>query len=202
MIPGSYYHIYNHANGRENLFIELRNYDFFLEKISIHILPFIKLHAFCLLPNHFHLLISIREINELKLLESVKTFQKLSEEKLQPLVEKKISKAFSNLFSSYAQSFNKVYSRKGSLFMPNMKSELIKDEPGICNVVHYIHANPVHHGFVKKVDDWRYSSYNAYLSKSVTKLSKEIILDIFGGIDYFIKCHQQTIQLKCSWDFD
>ena len=77
MVPGSYYHIYNHANGRENLFIEERNYCFFLERISIYILPFINLHAYCLLPNHFHLLISIKEIEEIKLLESIKTFQKL-----------------------------------------------------------------------------------------------------------------------------
>jgi len=121
MVPGSYYHIYNHANGRENLFIEVKNYNFFIERISIYILPFLNLHAYCLLPNHFHLLISIKEIDEIKLLESFKTFQKLTDEKFQPLLEKRVSKSFFNLFSSYAQSFNKVYARKGSLFMPNMK---------------------------------------------------------------------------------
>jgi putative transposase len=200
MVPGSYYHIYNHANGRENLFIEERNYHFFLEKISIHTLPFINLHAYCLLPNHFHLMISIKEIEEIKLLESFKTFQKLANDKLQPVIEKKIGKSFSNLFSSYAQSFNRVYQRKGSLFVPNMKSDLIKDEPGICKVVHYIHANPVHHGFVKEISEWKFSSYKAYLSQSVSKLSKEVVLDIFGGKEYFIKYHQQTIELKCKWD--
>jgi putative transposase len=200
MIPGSFYHIYNHANGKENLFDELKNYGFFLEKISVHILPFVNLHAYCLLPNHFHLLIAIKEIDEIKLLESFKTFQKLPDEKLQPLVEKKISKSFANLFSSYAQSFNKVYNRKGSLFMPNMKSELIEDEKGICNVIHYIHSNPVHHGFVKEINLWRYSSYNAYLSQSPTRLSKGRVLDIFGGLEHFIQCHLQPIQLKCKWD--
>jgi putative transposase len=200
MIPGCYYHIYNHANGSENLFIEERNYYFFLEKISIHTLPFINLHAYCLLPNHFHLLISVKEIEEIKHLESFKTFQMLAGENFQPLVEKKISKSFSNLFSSYAQFFNKVYDRKGSLFMPNMKSDLIKDEPGICKVIHYIHANPVHHGFVKDMSEWKFSSYNTYLSQSATKLSKDVILDIFGSKGYFIKYHQQPIELKWKWD--
>ncbi len=200
MIPGSYYHIYNHANGSENLFIEERNYHFFIEKISIHTLPFINLHAFCLLPNHFHLVITIKEFEEIKLLESFKTFQKLANDKLQPLVEKKISKSFSNLFSSYAQSFNKVYQRKGSLFMPNMKSVLIPDEAGTCKAVHYTHANPVHHGFVKDMQEWKFSSYNAYLSKSPTKLLKGVILEIFGGKGYFIEYHQQPIELKLKWD--
>lgn len=104
MTPGSFYHVYNHANGKENLFTEAKNYGFFLERISIYILPFVNLHAYCLLPNHFHLLISIKEIEEVKLLESFKPFQKLPEGKLQPLIEKKISKSFANLFSSYTQS--------------------------------------------------------------------------------------------------
>ncbi|MDQ2862986.1 MAG: transposase [Bacteroidota bacterium] len=200
MIPGSFYHVYNHANGKENLFDELKNYSFFLEKISVHILSFVNLHAYCLLPNHFHLLVSIKEIDEIKLLESFKTFQKLPNEKLQPLIEKKISKSFANLFSSYTQSFNKVYNRKGSLFMPNMKSEFIGDETGICNVIHYIHANPVHHGFVKEMRLWKYSSYNTYLSQLTTRLSKNIILDIFGGFEHFIQCHRQPVDLKCKWD--
>lgn len=200
MIPGSYYHIYNHANGNENLFLEERNYFFFLDKISIHILPVANLHAYCLLPNHFHLLISIKEINEIKLLESFTAFQKLPDEKLQPVIEKKISKFFSNLFSSYTQSLNKVYNRMGSLFIPNMKSDLIEDENGLCKVVHYIHANPVHHGFVKEMGNWKFSSYNSYLLQAATKLSKKEILDVFGSKEYFIKYHQQPIELKCKWD--
>jgi len=44
------------------------------------------------------------------------------------------------------------------------------------------------------------SSYNAYLSKSPTKLLKGVILEIFGGKEYFIKYHQQPIELKLKWD--
>jgi REP element-mobilizing transposase RayT len=200
MIPGEFYHTYNHANGRENLFNETKNYYFFLGKISLYILPFIRLHAYCLLPNHFHLLISIKQIEELKLLEIFRTFQKLTEEKLQPLIEKKISKVFSNLFSSYTQSYNKVYERKGSLFVPNMKSILIEDESSICKVTYYIHTNPVHHRFVKKMSDWKFSSYKSYLSEAETKLSKNEILNLFGSKEYFIKYHKQPVEPKYKWD--
>jgi len=57
----------------------------------------------------------------------------------------------------------------------------------------------VHHGFVKDISEWKFSSYNAYLSQSATKLSKEAILDIFGTKEYFIKYHQQPIELKWKW---
>ncbi len=69
--------------------------------------------------------------------------------------------------------------------MPNMKSEWIEDEKGICNVAHYVHSNPVHHGFVKNLSSWRFSSYNAYLSQSATRVSKDIILNIFGSLENF-----------------
>ena len=153
MTPGNYYHLYNHANGKENLFEETKNYYFFLNKVSLHILPFVKLHAYCLLPNHFHFLIYVKEFEEIKLLKQFKLFQKLPEEELQLLMEKKISKSFSNLFSSYAQSFNVMYGRKGSLFIPNMKTVIVEENNSICKVVHYIHTNPVHHGFVKTLNE-------------------------------------------------
>ena len=84
--------------------------------------------------------------------------------------------------------------------MPNMKSNIIEDETGICKVTHYVHANPVHHGFVAKLSDWKYSSYNTYLSNTSTKISRQIIVDIFGGKEYFTKYHQQPVALKYKWD--
>lgn len=200
MYPGNYYHVYNHANGKENLFPEQKNYLFFLEKVSLHILTFVKLHAYCLLPNHFHLLIYVREFEELKLLQQFSLIENKPEEELQLLMEKNISKSFSNLFSSYAQSYNKIYKRKGSLFMPNMKANIIEDNSSICKVTHYVHTNPVHHGFVKKPEDWKFSSYNSYLSDLTTKLSKKEIFEIFGSRNHFIEYHKQPVELKLNWD--
>jgi REP element-mobilizing transposase RayT len=200
MTPGNFYHVFNHANGAENLFKETKNYYFFLNKVSEHILPFVKLHAYCLLPNHFHFVIYAREFQEIKSLPLFKLYQNLSEEEFQLLIEKKISKSFSNLFSSYAQSFNKTYQRKGSLFMPNMKCNIIEDNNSICKVIHYVHTNPLHHGFVKRPEEWKFSSYNSYLSDLVTKLSKKEVIDIFGSKEYFLEYHRQPVELKIAWD--
>jgi REP element-mobilizing transposase RayT len=62
--PGFYYHIYNHANGSENLFLNEDNYNFFLKKYSSYIRPVADTFAYCLMPNHIHVLVRIKEINE------------------------------------------------------------------------------------------------------------------------------------------
>ena len=65
------YHIYNYANGNENLFREQKNYEYFLEKYKQHINPIAETIAWCLMPNHFHLLVKIKTEEEI-----VSTFPK------------------------------------------------------------------------------------------------------------------------------
>ncbi|MGB4776434.1 MAG: hypothetical protein WBP45_14755, partial [Daejeonella sp.] len=80
LLPSLYYHIYNHANGQDNLFLTPENYRFFLQQYTKHIYPVAHTLAYCLLPNHFHLLIRIR--NEevlLKAFPKFKTLEKLIE---------------------------------------------------------------------------------------------------------------------------
>ena len=206
MLPGATYHIFNHANGWENLFGEFENYAFFLRRLYCHVLPVAHLYAYCLMPNHFHLLVRIREEDELSTYFKIETKtpetngDALLHKQTSPVTEdaliKKISKSFSNLFNSYAQSYNKMYDRKGSLFTPNMKREEVNTDSSFCKVVHYIHANPVHHQFVKTIDQWPYSSYKLFLSKYPTKLEREHVLDIFGGLNRFVKYHAQPIDPK------
>ena len=65
LIFEKYYHIYNHANGNENLFREQKNYEYFLEKYKQHINPIAETIAWCLMPNHFHLLVKIKTEEEI-----------------------------------------------------------------------------------------------------------------------------------------
>ena len=62
--PGRYYHIYNRGNNRENLFLEERNYRHFLKLYARYVAPVADTYAYCLLKNHFHLLVRIKEIAE------------------------------------------------------------------------------------------------------------------------------------------
>lgn len=113
-----FYHIYNHANGNENLFKEEENYRYFLQQWDKYTSPIAATYAYCLMPNHIHFLIRIRSVEEVRIkfsFEDIKPFGKFE------TFQKLVSKQFSNLYSSYAQAFNKMYNRKGSLFTPNFK---------------------------------------------------------------------------------
>lgn len=152
-----YFHIYNHANGDDNLFREERNFHFFLEKYEQHIQPIADTIVWCLMPNHFHLLVKIKSEGEI-----ASTFPKFRTlEKLEAR-SNFLSKQFANFFSSYTQAFNKVYGRRGSLFMKNFKQCEIRDDDYLRNLVIYIHLNPVKRGFTKNVGDWKWTSYDNF----------------------------------------
>lgn len=211
ILPGSTYHLFNHANRWENIFKENQNNDFFLGRLSQHVLPVAQIYAYCLMPNHFHLLLKITDSKTLtvyfRLLKEKQSSVKAgnipvklpAEELNETELIRKISQPFSNLFNSYTQAINKMYGRKGSLFMPNMKTEEVFGDESFCKVVHYIHANPAHHQFVKGIDRWPHSSYKTFLSKSPTKLERNYVLKVFGGLDNFIKYHEQAIEPKNKW---
>jgi putative transposase len=71
--PGGYYHIFNRGNNGENVFLEKRNYPYFLSLYTKYIEPIAETFAFCLLRNHFHLLVRIKTEEEFRI--SIQTSQ-------------------------------------------------------------------------------------------------------------------------------
>lgn len=186
MQPSTFYHIYNHANGFENLFNSDENYRFFLEKWGKYIAPVADTYAYCLLPNHLHALVKVKTQEEVEsTFGKFETFQKF---------EYRVSKQFANLFSSYTQAFNKKYDRKGSLFRPNFKAKPITSDTYLTNVIFYIHHNPLHHGFTKRIEDWPHSSYHAVVSDKLTRIKRKEIQDWFGNKEALKKFHNQAIK--------
>jgi len=209
--PHTSYHIFNHANGFENIFSEAENYRYFLEKYRLYISPIAETYAYCLMPNHFHLVIRIRKqeeiekqiINSSNSNNSNSTFSKVLNfgkgeiEKNSinnAIIEKYLSKQFANLFSCYTQSFNKSYHRMGSLFIKNFKRELIDDRQHFINAVVYTHRNPVHHGFREKYDDWEYSSYSEIIHEKSDLIEIDRLIKTFGSKEQFILLHQKGIE--------
>lgn len=185
MQPEKLYHIYNHANGAENLFREVENYRYFLRQWEKHIQPVAYSLAYCLMPNHFHFLIKIREQSELETtFGKFQTFQKL---------EYHLSKQFSNFFSSYTQAYNKKYGRKGSLFSPNFKKKEITSDEYISRVIAYIHLNPLHHRFTENLGQWPFCSYSAYTENKPTLLHLDYALEWFGGREALIEFHHNYL---------
>lgn len=183
MEPGEIYHLYNHANGSEDLFRDEADYELFLNKVLEHTSHLFHFYSYCLMPNHFHFVIETKEDDELREL-NIK------------VPEKVLSKAFGNACSGYAKKINHKYNRMGSLFNQNHKTKIILDEKDFCKVVHYVHANPVHHGFTSDISKWKYSSYNRILLNDTPWLKSKKVYDYFGNVHEFIKYHQQDIELK------
>jgi putative transposase len=186
LIPGCYYHIYNSAIGNENLFRNRDNYLFFLNKASKYLLPVCDILSYCLMPNHFHFFIHIKDETQLQ------AFAKIirKEKKEFPSL---VSEQFSNFFNSYTKSYNKVFNRFGKLFDLPFKRIEIKTAQYYTTIIIYIHRNPVHHGFVQFFTKWEFSSYNAFLSDTPTKIAREEVLGWFGNRDLFIQAHEGNL---------
>ena len=194
LLSDTFYHIYNHANGNENLFRNDENYYYFLQKFAHYINPIADTYAYCLMPNHIHFLIKIKSDIDLETTLREKKpiltgFANLSGQ---------IPQQFSNLFNSYSKAYNEMYDRKGSLFMRLFKRKPVESDLYFTTVVHYIHANPVHHGFCTDIYDWKHSSIHSHLSNRNSHLKRNEVLDWFGGKDNFIKFHQQDIDPKMN----
>lgn len=181
------FHVYNRANGDEKLFRERRNYDFFLTKLQYYLLPVVQIYSYCLMPNHFHLLLRIRSKAEIASITGPEAESKLN--------AYFVSKAFSNFFSCYTQAFNKVYKRKGSLFIKNFKRKQVGDEIYYRKLVYYIHLNPVVARMVRNPEDWAYSSYGVYLENRSSFIETAEVLELFGGLENFRHCHEQPPDL-------
>ena len=111
--PGLFYHIFNRGNNREDLFREERNYLYFLKLYKKYITPIADTFAYCLLKNHFHLLIRIK--TEEEIIHPIIKIRRSGDSK-SDLNEINFSKQFSNLFNAYSKAINKGYNRTGSLF--------------------------------------------------------------------------------------
>lgn len=189
---GRMYHIWTHANGSENLFRTDENYCYFLEKYTHHVHPVVETFAWCLMPNHLHLMVRVR--GEKEVLEFVK--RKKEDPNLQGFanlggLSSTISQQFSNLFNAYTKAYNKKYDRKGSLFIPNFKRKPVDSQNYFLRLVAYIHNNPVHHGFVENAGDWPHSSWHANLHNKRTKINKAEGLAWFGSRKVFKTIHRQ-----------
>jgi REP element-mobilizing transposase RayT len=210
LIPGNSYHIFNHANGFENVFRSEENFRYFLEKYWLYISPVAETYAYCLMPNHFHVVVRIRKRQVIETIIRTKNFGKVIKETIpintidinfskvevisDGVIEKYISKQFANLFSCYTQSFNKMYHRMGSLFIKNFKREQILDKQHFFNVVIYTHRNPIHHGFRKDYYEWDYSSYNEIVEGNNDHMEIIKLMKMIGGIELFMANHNYALK--------
>lgn len=170
LLPDLIYHIYNHANGSDNIFREEKNYSFFLQKYEKYISPITETYAYCLMPNHFHWLVKIKDEQSLLKEQNLRSFNKATNLQGFKNIESFVAKQFSNFFNSYSKAINKTYHRQGSLFNPRFKRKLVASTKQFQATFLYIHLNPVKHGFVNHEEDWKWSSLHNYTTRIESNL--------------------------------
>jgi len=133
-IPG-YYHIVNRGVDRMNIFRHKDDYEYFEELMCFYMKSYgITLHNYCLMSNHYHLLIEISQEN--------------------------LSKFMRQLNMNYAIYFNKKYKRTGHLWQGRFKSWYVTDEAYLYTLMCYIEQNPLKANIVQELEAYPYSSYN------------------------------------------
>ncbi len=212
--PGNFYHIYNRGINGCKLFNEPKNFTHFLELYDTLISPVADTFAWVLMPNHFHLLVKIKENIVYKYSNADRSIDavRFDEIKWQTInlsdlsactaldsVPKKIPKAhlhFSHLFNAYSKYFNSYNGRHGALFERPFKRKGITAAKYFKIMVLYIHNNPVHHKFTETAMDYPWSSYLTCISLLPTKLHRDKVIGWFDDEANFKCMHDQNIEVE------
>ena len=152
--PGAWYHVMNRGRRSENSYLDKLDYKAFVELLQETSDAWnIRIAAYCLMPNHYHMLVYTPEGN--------------------------ISRAMRHINGVYTQRFNRRYHLDGQLFRGRYKSIIVNGDSYLLQLVRYIHRNPLKAGIVDDLKAYLWSSHKAYLSvaKKWDWLHKGFILD-------------------------
>ena len=155
--PGAWYHVMNRGRRGEEIFTERNDYRLFIEVLKESAELFnIKIAGYCLMLNHYHLLLHTPDGN--------------------------LSRCMRQINGIYTQRFNRVHKYDGPLFRGRYKSILVEVESYLLELLRYIHKNPLRAGLCEDLSDYEWSSHYGYISdaKQWDWLFKEFPLSMFA----------------------
>ena len=134
------YHILSRGNQRQEIFKTDKDREQFLELLGIASIRFkLEIYAYVLMGNHYHILLKTKNAN--------------------------LSKAMQWIGSTYTRRYNIKYKQSGHLFQSRFKSILVENETYLLRLSYYIHRNPLRARLIRRLADYRWSSYQAYAYK-------------------------------------
>ena len=172
---GAFYHLLSRGNDRSNIFMDEKDRSSFLDTVGEMSDRFdIDIFAYVLMDNHYHLLARTRRAN--------------------------LKKAMQWFGTTYTQRVNGRHFRSGHLFQGRYKSIIIQNDAYLLQLSYYIHRNPLRAGIVKRLGDYRWSSYKvyAYGRKTPKWLSTDLILAHFAGDPDCLRSYRQKVQKYAS----
>ncbi len=174
------YHVYNRGNNKQPIFFTEANYLYLLQKIKTEWKKYADILCYCLMPNHFHLMLVPNETGCKNIVLADK------ETHMQNL-----SKTIGKTLSSYTKAINLQNKTTGNLFQKKTQAKLLTDpsrliknfstEEYLLTCFHYIHQNPLKANLVKYLKDWFYSSYlDYYCNQNGTICNKPLAMKLTG----------------------
>ena len=141
LVPDGVYHVTSRGNRRQRIFLADRDYRRFLRDLGIVAKRHRwRVHTYCLMPNHFHLLVQTPDAD--------------------------LSTGMQALKGGYAQWFNRRHNFDGHLFQGRFYAGLVESNWHVLELARYIVLNPVRAGLVRHVGEWPWSSYRAFIGKA------------------------------------
>ena len=139
--PEAWYHVMNRGRRREAIFPDGEDYLRFLDLLrQASTMWTVRIAGFCLMPNHYHLLVQTPRAN--------------------------LSRFMRHVDGVYTQRFNRAHNCDGPLFRGRYKAILVEADTYLLSLLKYIHRNPLRAGLVSRLDRYAWSSHKAYLSSS------------------------------------
>lgn len=164
--PGAWYHAMNRGANYRRIFSDKEEFNLFITVIKEACNLFnVFLTSYCLMPNHYHILVCTPEGN--------------------------LSRFMRHLNGVYTQRFNRKQKKDGPLFRGRYKAILVQEEEYLTGVVRYIHNNPMKAGLAIRLKDYKWSSHGVYLKGK----SKEKWLDIDPVLMNFSQKRRQAVVL-------
>ncbi len=184
------YHVFNRGVGKMKIFLDDQDCAVFLSRLRENLFPkeinrkelsrlerrrkalppnSFSLVSYCLMPNHFHLVI-------------------------QQATDLPITILMSKVCTSYSMYFNKKYKRVGGLFQDQFKAVLVENNPQLLWVSFYVHKNPLEAHIVKEIEEYKWSSYPEYSSRGEQSLCKrELLLEQFDSPESFVRHFKESL---------
>jgi len=137
----AYYHVMNRGRSRQDIFHDKKYYQIFLNTLAgAHKRFGIQIQSYCLMQNHYHLLIKTPEGN--------------------------LGRAMRHINGLYTQRYNRMRKADGSLFRGRYKAILVEEDSYQLQLSRYIHRNPLEAGIIGELESYPWSSYSNYLGKA------------------------------------
>lgn len=155
--PGALYHVTSRGNARQKIFKTDKDHSYFIELLGTIADRFRWLcYAYCLMDNHYHLVIETREAN--------------------------LARGMRQLNGVYTQKSNWKYQKTGHVFQGRYKAIIVDRDSYFLELCRYVVLNPVRAHAVEKTEDWKWSSYRATAGSVVAPpfLATDGILGLFS----------------------